>query len=53
MMGRLHSDICNVATHLLPDVRMQIKFTKAKHEFYLMNKDADSKVVFKFLDHNY
>jgi hypothetical protein len=24
--------------------------TKAKLEFYLMNKDKDSKVIFKFLD---
>jgi hypothetical protein len=50
MVGRLHSDICNVPTHLLPGVGMQIKLTKAKREFYLMNKDADSKVVFRFLD---
>jgi hypothetical protein len=41
MVGRLHSDICNVATHLLPGVRVQVKLTKAKSEFYLMNKDAN------------
>jgi hypothetical protein len=50
MVGRLHNDICNVAKYLLPGVRMQIKLTKANREFYLMNKDADSKDVFKFLD---
>jgi hypothetical protein len=50
MVGRLHSDICNVATHLLPNFRVQVKVTKAKLEFYLMNKDSDSKVTFKFLD---
>ena len=50
MVGRLHRDICNVPTHLLPGVRIQIKLTKARREFYLMNKDVDSKVVFKFLD---
>jgi hypothetical protein len=29
---------------------MQIKLTKARCAFYLMNKDADSKVEFEFLD---
>jgi len=29
---------------------MQIKFTKAKPSFYLMNKDAETKTVFKYLD---
>ena len=29
---------------------MQIKPTKAKPIFYLMNKDAETKTVFKFLD---
>jgi hypothetical protein len=50
MEGRLHADVCNVPTYLLPGVRMQVKLTKAKREFYLMIKDSDSKVVFKFLD---
>ena len=49
-LGRLHSDICNVPTHLLPGVRMQIKLTKAIRKFFLMNKDTYSKVIFKFLD---
>jgi hypothetical protein len=50
MVGRLHSDICNVPTHLLPGFRMQIKLTKARPEFYLMYKDEDSIVTFKFLE---
>ena len=50
MVGRLHTDICNVPTHLLPGVRMQIKLTKAKREIYVRSKDADSKAVFKILD---
>jgi len=29
---------------------MQIKLKKAKPSFYLMNKDAETKTVFKFLD---
>ena len=48
--GRLHSDICNVPRFLPPGVRIQIRLTKAKSSFYLMNKDPESKVVFKFLD---
>ena len=47
---RLHTDICNVPTHLLPDVRMQIKLTKARRELYLLSKDADSIVVFTLLE---
>ena len=50
MVGRLHTDIWNVRTHLLPGVRMQIKLTKAKHEIYVHSKDADSSAVFKILD---
>jgi len=29
---------------------MQIKLTKAKPSFYLLNKGEDTKTVFKFLD---
>jgi hypothetical protein len=29
---------------------MQIKLTKARREFFLMNKEADSKVISKLLD---
>jgi len=50
MYGRLHSDICNVPPFLPPVVRIQIRLTKAKPSFYLMNRDPESKVVFKFLD---
>jgi hypothetical protein len=50
MVGRLHSKICNVTKHLLPGVRVQFKLRKAKRESYLMNKVADSKVTFRFLD---
>jgi hypothetical protein len=50
LYGRLHCDICNVPQYLLPGVRLQIKLTKAKQSFFLMNKSADSKTYFKFLD---
>jgi len=48
--GRVHTDFCNVPAYLLLGVRVQIKFTKAKAGFYLMNKDAESKTVYQFLD---
>jgi len=50
LSGRIHSDICNVPLYLIPGVRMQIKLTKAMPSLYLMNKDAEKKMFFKFLD---
>jgi hypothetical protein len=46
MYGRIHSDLCNGPRFVLPGVRLQIKFTKAKPSFYLMNTKADSTTVF-------
>ena len=50
LYGRLHSGISNVPIYLFPDLRIQIKLTKALSRFYLMSKTADSKTTFKFLD---
>ena len=50
MCGRIHSDVCNVPKFLLPGIKLQIKFTKAKSSFYLTSIAADSKTTFKFLD---
>jgi len=50
LYGRIHSDICNVPLYLIPGVRIQIKLARAKPSFYLMNKDAETKTAFKFLD---
>ena len=50
LSGRFHSDFYNVPLYLVPGVRIQIKLTKARPSFYLMNKTADSKTHFKFLD---
>jgi hypothetical protein len=50
MCGRIHTDICNVPKFLLPGIKLQIKFKKAKSSFYLMSTAADSKTTFKFLD---
>ena len=47
---RIHSDICNMAQYLFPSVRLQIRFKKGRSNLYLTNKDAESKVVFNFLD---
>jgi hypothetical protein len=49
MCGLLHNDICNVPLYLLPGVRLQIKLNKARSGFFLMHKDATSKVQFKFI----
>ena len=48
--GRIHNDFWNVPRYVVTGVRMPIKLTKTKMNFYLMNKDAESKTVFKFLD---
>ena len=50
LYGRIHKNFCNVPVYLLRGVRLQIKFTKTKSSFYLMNKVAESKSVFQFLD---
>jgi len=48
LIGRLHSDICNVVPYLLPGVKLQIKLTKGKRAFYLMSTKADSTTKFQF-----
>ena len=50
MVGRLHTDICGVATHILPGVRMQIKLTKANREIYVHSATEDTTAIFKILD---
>ena len=42
--------MCIVPLFLLPNVQLQIKLPKARPSFYLMNKTADMKTNFKFLD---
>ena len=48
MYVRIHSDNCNVPLYLLSGVKIQIKFTKARHTFFLISNKADSKVKFVF-----
>jgi hypothetical protein len=50
MYGRKHSDICNVLKFLIPNIKLQIKFIKAKPGFPLMITAAVSKTTFNFLD---
>jgi len=50
LLGHLHTDLCNVPLFLMPRVPLQIKLRKARLSFYLMNKSADTKTTFKFLD---
>jgi hypothetical protein len=50
LYGRIHSDICNVSQYLAPGVGLQIRFTKANQDIFLMTKDTASKTTFKFLE---
>jgi len=50
LFGRLHTNLCNFPLFLLPRLPLRIKLKKAHHSFYLMNKSADTKTSFKFLD---
>jgi hypothetical protein len=47
LYGRIHSDICNFPQYVLPGVRLQMKLTKSKSNFYLMNKEAGATTKFK------
>jgi hypothetical protein len=40
LLGSLHTDLCNVPLFLLPRVPLQIKLTKARPSFHLMNSTA-------------
>jgi hypothetical protein len=46
--GRIH--ICNVPKFLNPGVKLQIKFTKARSIFFLINTSAHTKNAIKFVD---
>ena len=50
LFWRLHTDLCNVPLFLLPGVPLQIKLKKDRPSFYLMNKSANTKTSFKFLN---
>ena len=49
LLGRLLNDICNVIPYLLPGDKLQIKLTKSRRGFYLMNTATDSSTKFQFL----
>ena len=52
LYDRLHADVYNVSQFLLSGVRMQIRLTTAKEDFYIMNAytntKAKTKATFKF-----
>ena len=50
LFGRLHSDLFNVPLVLLPGVSLQIRMTKSRPSFYMMNMEDASKTTYKFLD---
>lgn len=47
MHGRIQGDLFNVPQLLLPGVQLQIKFTKAKSDFYVLSTKSDAKAIFK------
>jgi hypothetical protein len=50
MYGKLHGDIFNISTLMIPGVNIQVKLTKSKESFYLLSESPDPKVKFQFLD---
>ena len=50
LFGKLHSDIFNVPTLLIPGVQIQVKLDRSKSEFYLLTTKHDAKAVFKLTD---
>ena len=50
VFGKLHADIFNVPTLLIPEVQIQVKLDRSRSEFYLLSTQADAKAVFKFKD---
>jgi hypothetical protein len=46
MYGKLHGDIFNVSTLMIPGVNVQVKLTKSKETFYLLTENPDPKVEF-------
>ena len=50
LYGKIHADIFNVSTLLIPGVQIQVKLDKAKPDFYLLSHKADAKAIFKFTD---
>jgi len=53
LFGRLHSDLFNVPLVLLPVVSLQIRLTKARPSFYMMNMEAASKTISNVWTPNY
>ena len=50
LFGRVHSDLFNVPQLLLPGVKLQIRFTKARDSFYIMSKEKEPRATFKIHD---
>jgi hypothetical protein len=47
---RIHGDLFNMPQLFLGGVKIQIKFTKAKSDFYVLSSKSDARAVFKFSD---
>jgi hypothetical protein len=48
MYGHIHADIFILPLFLLPGVKLHIKLTKAKKDFYLLSGKVAPQVYFKF-----
>jgi hypothetical protein len=46
LLRRLRTDFCNVPIFMLPDVKLQIKLTKTRPSFHLINKTSDLNTSF-------
>lgn len=50
MYRRIHSDLFNVPQLFWPGAKLQIKFTKATSNFYVLSSKSDARTVLKFSD---
>jgi len=50
MYRRIHSNLFNMPQLFLGGVNIQIKFRKAKSNFYVLSSKSDARAVLKFSD---
>ena len=50
MYRQIYGDLFNMPLLFLGSVKIQIKFTKAKSNFYVLSSKSDARGIFKFSD---
>jgi hypothetical protein len=50
LVRRLHADICNASTYIVPGVTVNVRLKRSLREFYLMAYEPDFKVTFKIME---